>query len=239
MVADAINRKSLGVLASVASREWRMLMVVGQFEPHYKDRAQDTLGSLVATPSLLSRVIESQGQDTKILSIRDRVRSDTSDEGWVIHTNGSLRYRGRVVVPQSVDLREDILREFHCSRFAVHSGGTKMYHDLRRQYYWSEMKKHVGDFVRQCLTCQQIKAKHQRPTGLLQPLEVVEWKWEHITMDFVTYLPRTSRGHDAMWVIVDQLTKSAHFLAMRMTFTLEEFYRLYIWEIVQLHGVPV
>ena len=86
---------------------------------------------------------------------------------------------------------------------------------------------------------QQVKAEHQKPTGLLQPLEVVEWKWEHVTMDFVTHLLRTPQGHDAVWVIVDRLTKSAHFLAMQMTFTLERFCRLYIREIVQLHGVPV
>ena len=86
----------------------------------------------MATPSLLRRVIESQGQDAEILSIKDRVQSGTGDEGWTVHADGSLQYRGRVVVPQLTDLREDILKEFHCSRFFVHPGGTKMYHDLRR-----------------------------------------------------------------------------------------------------------
>ena len=111
------------------------------------------------------------------------------------------------MVPQLTNLREEILREFRCSQFVVHPGGTKMYQDLLRQYYWSGMKRHVGDFVRQCLTCQQVKAEYQKPAGLLQPLEVAEWKWEHVTMDFVTHLPRTPWGHDAMWVIVDRLTK--------------------------------
>ena len=97
------------------------------------------------------------------------------------------------------------------------------------------MNRHVGDFVRRCLTCQQVKAEHQKPIGLLQPLEVAEWKWEHVTMDFVTHLPRTLRRHDTVWVVVDWLTKSAHFLAVQMTFTLEEFFLLYIREIVQLH----
>ena len=193
----------------------------------------------MATAFLLSRVIESQGQDTEVVSIRDRVRSGMGDEGWAIHTDGSLRYKGRVMVPQLVELREEILREFHYSRFSVHPGGTKMYRDLRRQYYWRGMKRHVGDFVRRCLTCQQVKAEHQRPTGLLQPFEVAEWKWEHVTMDFMTHLPRTSRRHDAVWVIVDWLTMSAHFLAVRMTFTLEEFCKLYIREIFRLQGVPV
>ena len=152
----------------------------------------------MATPSLLSRVIESQWQDVEIVSIRDRVQLGTGDEGWTVHADGSLRYRGRVVVPQLTDLREEILREFHCSQFVMHPGGTKMYQDLRRQYYWSGMKRHVGDFVRRCLTCQQVKAEHQKPTGLLQPLEVAEWKWEHVTMDFVTHLPRTQQRHDAV-----------------------------------------
>ena len=87
--------------------------------------------------------------------------------------------------------------------------------------------------------CQQVKAEHHKPTWLLQPLEVAEWKWEHVTMDFMTHFPRTPQGHDAIWVIVDRLTKLAHFLAMRMTFTLERFCRLYIREVVRLHGVPV
>ena len=89
------------------------------------------------------------------------------------------------------------------------------------------------------LTCQQVKAEHQKPAGLLQPLEVAEWKWEHVTMDFVAHFPWTQQRHDAVWVIVDRLTKSAHFLALRMTFALDRFCRLYIREIVRLHGVPV
>ena len=143
------------------------------------------------------------------------------------------------MVPQLTDLREDILKEFHCSRFAVHPSDTKMYQYLRRQYYWSGMKRHVGDFVRRCFTCQQVKAEHQKPTGLLQPLEVAEWKWEHVTMDFVTHLPRTQQKHDAVWVIMDRITKSTHFLVVRMTFSLERFCRLYIREIVWLHRVHV
>ena len=99
VVVDALSRKSRGVLASIASREWRMLETVGQVGLHYNEQAQGTLGSLVATPSLLSRVIESQGQDAEIVSIRDPVQSDMGDEGWTVHTDGSLRYRRRVVVP--------------------------------------------------------------------------------------------------------------------------------------------
>ena len=108
----------------------------------------------MATPFLLSGMIESQGQDTEWVSSRDKVQSGTSDEGWAIHTEGGFLYKGRVAVPQLTDLREEILWEFHLSRFSMHPGGTKMYHDLRCQYYWSGMKRHVGDFIQWCLTCQ-------------------------------------------------------------------------------------
>ena len=216
-----------------------MLETVGQFGLQYREQAQGTLESLVATPSLLSRVIESQGQDAEIVPIKDRVQSGTGDEGWIVNADDSFWYRGRVMVPQLTDLRGEILREFHYSRFSVHPGGTKMYQDLRRQYYWRGMKRHVGDFVRRCLMCQQVKVEHQKPAGLLQPLEVAEWKWEHVTIDFLTHFPWTPHGHDAVWVIVDRLTKSAHFLAVRMTLKLERFCRLYIREIVRLHGVSV
>ena len=83
-----------------------------------------------------------------MVSIREGIQSGTTNEAWTIHTDASLWYGGWVVVPHLTELREGILREFHCSRFVVHSGGTKMYCDLRRQYYWSGMKRHVRDFVR-------------------------------------------------------------------------------------------
>ena len=102
-----------------------------------------------------------------------------------------------------------------------------------------ELNSKLGTFFCRCLTCQQVKAEHQRPTGLFQPLEVAEWKWEHITMDFVTHLPWTSQVHDMVWVILDWLAKSSHFLAVQMTYTLEAFCRLYIREVVRLHGVPI
>ena len=143
------------------------------------------------------------------------------------------------MVPQLTDLREEILKEFHCSRIVVHPGGTKIYRDLRCQYYWNGMKRHIEDFVRRCLTCEQVKDEHQKLVGLLQPLEVAEWKWEHIRMEFVTHLPQTPLRHDVVWVIVDWLTKAAHFLAVRMTFTLKEFCWLYLRQIFWLHEVLV
>ena len=111
VVVDALDLKSQEVLANVDSREWQMLEVVGQFGLYYSEQTQGILGSLVATHFLLSRVIEFQGKDTEISSIRDRVQPGTGDEDWAIHTDGSLWYRGPVVVPQLVELRDEINRD--------------------------------------------------------------------------------------------------------------------------------
>jgi len=94
------------------------------------------------------------------------------------------------------------------------------------------------EFVAYCLVCQKTKVEHKKPYGELQSLDVPEWKWESISMDFVTGLPRTVFGHDAIWVIVDKLTKFAHFLPINIRFSLEKLAHLYIKKIFRLHGVP-
>nr|GFD20455.1 retrotransposon protein, putative, Ty3-gypsy subclass [Tanacetum cinerariifolium] len=113
----------------------------------------------------------------------------------------------RLCVPNDATLREALLTEAHSSSFFVHPGSTKTYHDLKQHFWWSGMKRDVATFVSGCLIYQQVKIKHQRASGLLQPLDILVWKWEEISMDFVTGLPRTQRRHDAIWVVVDRLTK--------------------------------
>ncbi|KAD3068433.1 hypothetical protein E3N88_36313 [Mikania micrantha] len=114
-----------------------------------------------------------------------------------------------------------------------------MFQDLRKNYWWPGMKFNILQYVNRCLTCLQVKAEHQKPHEHLQPLEVPEWKWEHITMDFITKLPRTAKQHDSIWMIVDRLTKSAHFLPIRETYSLEKLSELFVKEIVARHGVPL
>nr|GFB66074.1 retrotransposable element Tf2 [Tanacetum cinerariifolium] len=95
-----------------------------------------------------------------------------------------------------------------------------MYYDLRGLYWWPGMKKDdIAMYVSKCLTCSKVKAKHQKPLGLLQQPELPKWKWENITIDFINKLPRTRCRHDSIWVIVDRLTKSVHFLAERLKVT--------------------
>ena len=107
-----------------------------------------------------------------------------------------------------------------------------MYQDLKLNFWWAGMKKEIADLVSKCLHCLQVKAEHQRPAGLQQPLPIPEWKWEHITMDFIIGLPRSNKGMDSIWVIVDRLTKSAHFLPVKTIYNADKLAIIYIDEIV-------
>ncbi|KAL4026717.1 hypothetical protein IC575_015156 [Cucumis melo] len=120
----------------------------------------------------------------------------------------------------------------------MHPGSTKMYQDLRSVYWWRGMKREVADFVSRCLVCQQVKAPRQCPAGLLQPLSVPGWKWESVSMDFITGLPKTLKGYTVIWVVVDRLTKSAHFVPGN-PLTPPRSGAIIYDEIVRLHGVPV
>ena len=142
-------------------------------------------------------------------------------------------------VPEIDELKREIMEEAHSSAYAMHPGSTKMYNTLREHYWWKGMKREIADLVSRCLTCRQVKAEQQKPAGKIQPLPILVWKWDKITMDFVTRLPRTRRQHDAIWVIVDRLTKSAHFLPVSNDDLLDKFAQLYVEEIVRLHGVPI
>nr|GFC94422.1 putative reverse transcriptase domain-containing protein [Tanacetum cinerariifolium] len=114
-----------------------------------------------------------------------------------------------------------------------------MYYDLRDVYWWPGMKREIAEYVQRCLTCLKVKAEHQKPSGLLQQPEIPKWKWENITTDLIVKLPRTIHGHDSIWVIVDRLTKSAHFLPICEDYKTEKLARIYINEIISKHGVPV
>ncbi|RZC11704.1 Transposon Tf2-9 polyprotein, partial [Glycine soja] len=151
---------------------------------------------------------------------------------------GVLRLRDRICVSNVPKLRKMILEEGHRSNLSIHPGATKMYQDLKMMFWWPNMKKEVSEFVYACLVCHKAKIEHHRPSGKLQPLEIPQWKWDSISMDFVVGLPRTPRGLDYIWVIVDRLTKSTHFIPINIKFSLEKLTTLYISEVIRLHGVP-
>ncbi|GKB37233.1 reverse transcriptase domain-containing protein [Tanacetum coccineum] len=156
-----------------------------------------------------------------------------------IRPDGTPCIKNRSWLPLFGNLRDLIMHESHKSKYSIHPGSDKMYQDLKKLYWWPNMKAIIAEYVGKCLTCSRVKAKCQKPSGLLVQPEIPTWKWEKITIDFIKKLPKTSNGHDTIWVIVDRITKSTHFIPTRETYSMETLTRLYVKEIVSRHGVPI
>jgi hypothetical protein len=131
-----------------------------------------------------------------------------------------------------------ILREMHIVPYVGNSGYQKTIGAVKRQYYWPGMKKEVVDFITICLECQKVKDEHRHPASFLQPLPILEWKWEVVTMDFITKLPITNKQHDSIMVVMDKLTKDAHFVPVKLTRKEMNIDDVYMKAISRLHGIP-
>ncbi|GKA82566.1 putative reverse transcriptase domain-containing protein, partial [Tanacetum coccineum] len=153
--------------------------------------------------------------------------------------DGTLRLNDRSWLPCYGDLRTVILHESHKSKYSIHLGSEKMYQDMKKLYWWPNMKANIATYVSKCLTCAKVKAEHQRPSGLLVQPDKPQWKWDNITLDFVMKLPKLSQGYDTILVIVDRLTKSTIFVLMRETDLMDKLARMYLKEVVMRHGIPL
>ncbi|GJZ70263.1 putative reverse transcriptase domain-containing protein [Tanacetum coccineum] len=167
------------------------------------------------------------------------LRQDLTKERLKPRADRTLCLNNRSWLPCYGDLRTLVMHESHKSKYSIHPGSNNMYQDLKQLYWWPNMKANIATYVNKCLTCAKVKAEHQKPSGLLVQPKILEWKWEKIIMDFVTKLPKKANGYDTIWVIVDHLTKSAHFLPMRENDPMEKLMKLYMKEVVTRHGVPV
>ena len=164
---------------------------------------------------------------------------DGNKTDFSVKEAGSLYFRNRLCVPDDKELKKKLLFEAHNTVFTMHPDGIKMYQDLKQHYWWKGMKRDVTEYVSKCLTCQQVKVEHQVPIGLLNPLPIPQWKWDIITMDFVSGFPLMQQKHDYVLVIVDRLTKSTHFIPVKFDYFMDRLAELYVSEIMRLHGVPL
>ncbi|GJW09191.1 putative reverse transcriptase domain-containing protein [Tanacetum coccineum] len=153
--------------------------------------------------------------------------------------DGTLCLRNRSWITCFGDFGALIMHEPHKSKYLIHPGSDKMYQDLKKLYWWPNMKAEIATYVSKCLTCAKFKAECQKPSDLLVQPVIPVWKWENIIMDFVTKLTKMSTRQDTNWVIIDRLTKSAHFLPMRENDSMEKLTRQYLKEVVTRHGVLV
>ncbi|WVZ59143.1 hypothetical protein U9M48_009335 [Paspalum notatum var. saurae] len=188
-------------------------------------------------PTLRDLIIEAQKHDPGMAHIREGI-AEAKRDCFTLDNQGVLWFKNRLVVPKDMELRKKILEEAHKSVLAMHPGSNKMYQDLKQRFWWTRMKREIAKYVSECHVCKRVKADHLKPAGMLHPLNIPVWKWEDIHMDFVVGLPRTQKGYDSIWVIIDRFTKSAHFLPVKTVYRANTYAELYIAKIVSLHGVP-
>ncbi|GKB27711.1 putative nucleotidyltransferase, ribonuclease H [Tanacetum coccineum] len=234
VVADALSRKS-GMIACFDSR---ILHDLERLDVELCVRGSGGYwASMRIESNLMLQIKEAQRDDGELWAIVQNVEDGKHTE-FSVDDDGVVWFEDRLCVPNDQTLREKVMTEAHSSPFTIHPGSTKMYRDLKQYFWWNGMKQDVATFVSKCMTCQQVKIEHQRASGLLQPLEIPMWKWDEISMDFVTGLPTTQKRHDAIWVVVDRLTKSAHFLPIRKNYGISKLAEIFQQEIVRLHGTP-
>nr|GEY85920.1 putative reverse transcriptase domain-containing protein [Tanacetum cinerariifolium] len=217
VVADALSRKE-----RVPLRVRALVMTIGLDLPNQILKAQTEARKLenIKNEDVGGMLIENAKNPE---AIRTEKLEPSAD--------GTLCLNSRSWLPCYGDLWTVIMLESHKS--------NKMYRDIKKLYWWPNMKANITTYVSKCLTCAKVKAEHQRPSGLLVQPNIPEWKWENITMDFVTKLPKSSQGYDTIWVIVDRLTKSVIFMPVREKDPLDKLARMYLKEVVTKHGIPI
>jgi hypothetical protein len=203
VVADALSRKSYVNMAVAFQMPQELCEEFEQLSLGFLHHTSSA--SFEAEPTLEAEIRQRQKEDKKLQEIRELLKIGKAPH-FREDDQGTLWYKGRICVLDVKVLRKLILSEAHDTAYSIHPGSTKMYYDLKERFWWYGMKRSVAEYVAICDTCQRVKAEHQRPTGLLQPLKILEWKWEEITMEFIVGLPRTQKGYNSIWVVVDRLT---------------------------------
>jgi ribonuclease HI len=237
VVADALSRKAhcscLSVEAFNETLCWEMSKL------NLEIIFQGDLNHLLVEATLRDKIVLAQQHNKGVRIIKQKL---TQGEGkykcFRFDPKGVLWFNERIVIPKAHWLRKQIMDEAHLSKFSMHPGSTKMYQDLKQNFWWTRMRREIAKYVLECDICQRVKASHLKTAGILQPLPIPSWKWEDISMDFIVGLPNTSRKHDSIWVIVDRLTKTAHFLPVHTTYNAKRYAEIYLDQIVRLHGVP-
>ncbi|WVZ77009.1 hypothetical protein U9M48_024914 [Paspalum notatum var. saurae] len=236
VVADALSRKSQISLLWARELPDELAIEFDRLSLGFLNNTEGTV-SMEFEPTLEQEIRKGQLNDEKIKEIKELIKLDKAP-GFQVDADGTVWHGDRICVPNIKSIRDLILKEAHETAYSIHPGSEKMYQDLKQKFWWYGMKREVAEYVALCDVCQRVKAEHQKPAGLLQPLKIPEWKWEEIGMDFIVGLPRTQSGFDSIWVVVDRLTKVAHFIPVKTTYSGAKLAELYMSRIVCLHGVP-
>jgi hypothetical protein len=215
-----------------------------EYKKGYENRATDALSRqehlsaiTTVTPSSMEDVENTYSQDTLCQQLIAQVTAGTTPPPHYTYSSGILRYKGCIVVGLDNVFRNKLLDTFHSSPLGGHSGTRATYQRIKRIYFWPQLKKHVEEYVKICPTCQRSKGEHHKYPGMLVPLPILDMAWQHISMDFVEGLPK-SNGKEIILVIVDRLTKYAHFVPLAHPYTVSTVVQAFIETVFKLHGMP-
>nr|GEZ06034.1 putative reverse transcriptase domain-containing protein [Tanacetum cinerariifolium] len=247
----------LGAMKELNMRQCRWLELLSDydFELRYHPRKENVVADALSRksrpkPLRVRALIMKIGLNlpVQILNAQFKARKEENYEtedlcGMIknleTRADGTSCLKNRSWIPYFGNLRDLIMHELHKSKYSIYPGSDKMYQDLKKLYWWPNIKVEIATYVGKCMTCAKVKVEYQKPSGLLVQPKIPQWKWENITMDFVTKLPKTASGQDTIWVIVDRLTKSPYFLPMKENESMEKLTRQYLKEVISRHGVLV
>ncbi|WVZ62418.1 hypothetical protein U9M48_012174 [Paspalum notatum var. saurae] len=230
VLADALSRKSQISLLWVRELPDELAIEFDRLSLGFLSNTEGTV-SMEFEPTLEQETRKGQLNDEKIKEIKELIKLDKAP-GFRVDADGTVWHGDRICVPNIKSMRDLILKEAHETAYSIHPGSEKMYQDLKQKFWWYGMKREVAR-IRSFG-----ESRASKPAGLLRPLKIPEWKWEEIGMDFIVGLPRTQSGFDSIWVVVDRLTKVAHFIPVKTTYSGAKLAELYMSRIVCLHGVP-
>jgi hypothetical protein len=234
-VADALSRKASSHCLTVRTLDTTLCQEMEKLNLGMIQHR--TLTQLKLESVLLQKIIDAQRTDKGMKHIHEKIEANKAN-CFRKDDQGIIWFNDCIVVPKDAEVRQQILDEAHLSRYSIHPGSTKIYQDLKQHYWWTKMKIEIASYVARCDTCRHVKAVHMKNAGPLQSLPIPTWKWEDISMDFIVGLPKTAKGFDSIWVIIDWLTKIAHFLPVKTKYPVVAYAELYIARILSLHGVP-
>jgi hypothetical protein len=191
----------------------------------------------VVQPQWIQEVLNSYATDPKAQQLLTELALvNPNAKGFSLH-QGLIRKQNLIWIAQNLALQTKLIATFHSSAIGGHSGVLATYNRLTRHFYWKGMKKDVDSYVQQCSVCQQAKHNHSHPAGLLQPLPIPDGVWQDLSMDFIEGLPK-SEGYSVILVVVDRLTKFAHFLPVKHPYTAVSIAKVFLDNIVKMHGLP-
>jgi len=253
-MSDNISLKYMFDQQNMNARQVRWLAFLSEYDfeiKHIKgkeNKVADALSRnaiLDATSTyktdLEEKIKERERYDVNYQKLKEKIagnEAENDESGYKITENELFVYKNRLYIPNIPDLKLLILNEVHKSPYSGHPGYQKMITMLRKDFFWPNMKSEVAEFLARCMECQQVKDEHQHPACLLHPLPIPEWKWEVISIDFITSLPRSKKQNESVMVVVDKLSKVVHFIPVKSTYKAVNIVDVLMKEVFRLHGIP-